>query len=378
MRLRHRTLFGSLIGSLAILLAMLPSRSPADNLDAHRIIQERINWWKTDPRGKPYFQEITPVPSVSPTGGKAHALCIGLNFVNPNAYEGWDGQLAGCIKDADAMVKIANDLKFDSVTRMIDGQATRREVFSYLERKKKELQSGDLLMISYSGHGSQAPDTNGDEGDDLDETWCLHDGQVLDDELGALWPEFATGVRILIISDSCHSGTVAKVLASVKKRQEFGENFLKKGKLSDSDELIRRAEKRKLDPFGNKEAKNVPHAFRMMPEEVMKKINTSEKHIAAFKEINDKYKRDRDASQQINATVLLISGCQDDQTSMDGSENGLFTGTLLAVWKDGSFSGNYRQFHEAIFARMPGGQKPNLFMFGKDTEGFSGGRPFQK
>jgi hypothetical protein len=54
------------------------------------------------------------------------------------------------------------------------------------------------------------PDLNGDEEDFTDETWCLFDGQIVDDELYSLYAKFAKGVRILIFSDSCHSGTVAK------------------------------------------------------------------------------------------------------------------------------------------------------------------------
>jgi metacaspase-1 len=379
MRLRLRTLFGLLMGSLALLVVLLPDRTAADNLDGQRIIQERINWWKTDPRGKQYYQEIAPATGVATGSGKAHALCIGLNFVDPNFYEGWDGQLAGCINDADAMVKIANDMKFDTVKRMVDGEAKMDAVLGYLHQKAKELQAGDLLLVTYSGHGGQAPDSNEDESDKYDETWCLFDGQVIDDELGALWPEFKSGVRIVVISDSCHSGTVTKVLAPIANRQDKGESSLKKSKVPERDVLLKRAEFRTNNPFGVKDPKNnLPHAFRMMPEKVMNTINAAPKHLAYFKQVNDRFKRDKDAPLQIDATVLLISGCQDDQTSQDGTDNGLFTANLLAVWKNGSFSGNYRQLYEAIRANMQGGQQPNLFMFGKDQEGLSSQKPFQK
>ena len=62
--------------------------------------------------------------------------------------------------------------------------------------------------------------------------------------------------------------------------------------------------------------------------------------------------------------MLLISGCQDEQLSSDGDKNGLFTGTLLGVWKNGQFVGNYRQLHADVHAEMPAEQQPNLFTFG--------------
>ena len=36
--------------------------------------------------------------------------------------------------------------------------------------------------------------------------------------------------------------------------------------------------------------------------------------------------------KKCKAAVILISGCQDNQTSMDGDENGAFTEQLLQVW----------------------------------------------
>ena len=51
-----------------------------------------------------------------------------------------------------------------------------------------------------------------EETDQLDETWVLYDRQLLDDELYDLWCRFAPGVRILMISDSCHSGTVSRAV----------------------------------------------------------------------------------------------------------------------------------------------------------------------
>ena len=68
-----------------------------------------------------------------------------------------------------------------------------------------------MFLLTYSGHGSQVPDKNGDETEDgYDETWVLYDRQLVDDELYALWSKFAAGVRIVVLSDSCHSGTAIR------------------------------------------------------------------------------------------------------------------------------------------------------------------------
>ena len=42
----------------------------------------------------------------------------------------------------------------------------------------------------------------------MDETWCLYDGMLVDDELVNLFGFFNKKVRVLMVSDSCHSGTL--------------------------------------------------------------------------------------------------------------------------------------------------------------------------
>lgn len=65
--------------------------------------------------------------------------------------------------------------------------------------------------MTYSGHGGQVPDANGDEPDGEDETWCLDDGQLIDDEIFYYLGCFAAKTRIITVSDSCHSGSVLRV-----------------------------------------------------------------------------------------------------------------------------------------------------------------------
>ena len=70
---------------------------------------------------------------------------------------------------------------------------------------------GDFFLCTYSGHGGQVRDKNHEEESDRsDETWVLYDRQLVDDELYALWATFKPGVRVVILSDSCHSGSVTK------------------------------------------------------------------------------------------------------------------------------------------------------------------------
>ena len=77
---------------------------------------------------------------------------------------------------------------------------------------------------------------------------------------------------------------------------------------------------------------------------------------------------------KVKAAVILISGCQDNQTSLDGDHNGAFTEQLLRVWDDGTSTGTYAKFHAAIKGRLPSTQSPNLFTLGPAAAFSSSGR----
>ncbi len=271
------------------------------------------------------------------------ALTIGLNSVDPEHYGGWSGELNACEADAEDMADIATSQKF-KVTTLLTKDATREQVTDNIQNAAKTLKSGDIFMLSYSGHGGQLPDLNNDEPDGQDETICLFDGELVDDELYALWGKFARGVRIIVFSDSCHSGTVTKEAY-----------FLGKVNIRSSN----------IDSAGVK--------YRFMPS------NVALRTYRANRDFYDKILKDeelRDSEDKVKASVLLISGCQDSQLSADGDFNGLFTSQLLKVWKHGLFKGNYKKFQKAIVKLMPPDQAPNYFLVGQKDPKFEKQKPF--
>ncbi len=199
-------------------------------------------------------------------------------------------------------------------------------------------------MLSYSGHGGQLPDLNRDEADAADETWCLYDGELVDDELYAQLGMFAKGVRILVFSDSCHSGTVTKLAYYSRIGNALNP--------SDNPQAIR---------------------FRVMPPDVA--LRVYRKNRAFYNKILEDPSL-KEAKDTVKASVLLMSGCMDNQLSSDGVANGLFTSQMLAVWKEGIFKGSYRRFYREIIKRMPPDQTPNYYRTDiRDTK-FEAQNPF--
>lgn len=278
---------------------------------------------------------------------QGYSLHIGLNAVDPKHYAGWSGPLNACEADAADLRKIALSRKFKTAV-LLTRKAKRGAVSGAIRKIGKAMKKGDLFVLSYSGHGGQLPDLNRDEPDRFDETWCLYDGELVDDELYALLSESPSGARVLVLSDSCHSGTVTRAVHYDRHRN----NARHYGGATDPGARI---------------------AYRSMPMGVA--LNTYRRNESFYKKILANKKLAK-AEDSVKASVLLISGCQDNQESLDGDFNGLFTGTLLQVWKDGRFKGNHRDLHREIVRMMPPDQTPNLFWAGQPDNNFLRQKPF--
>ena len=274
---------------------------------------------------------------------KGLALTIGLNSVDRKHYGGWSGELNACEADAEDMADIGKSKKF-KVKTLLTRAATRAKVIGEISRAARTLKAGDIFMLSYSGHGGQLPDLNSDEPDAQDETWCLYDGELVDDELYAQLGKFSSGVRVLVFSDSCHSGTVVKLAYYQGTTTARGSGPSLQG--------VR---------------------YRFMPPDVA--LRTYRANRVFYDKIL-KNIRLKGVEKAAKASVLLISGCQDNQLSSDGDFNGLFTAQLLRVWKNGVFKGDYRKFHASIVRRMPPDQTPNYFRVGRTDLKFEAQTPF--
>ena len=264
------------------------------------------------------------------------SLHVGVNVVDPDHYNGWSGPLKACENDARDMFALATSQGFDA-SMLLTADATRDAVKAGIADAASRLGPGDMCLVTYAGHGGQLKDMDGDEEDMKDETWCLYDGQLLDDELNILWAEFQSGVRLLLLSDSCHSGSVSK------------------GDISRPEPAMAAA-------IGTP---------RFMPRDAA---------VGAFRKNREFYANLQfslpDPRPEIRATVRLLSGCQDDQLSGEGEKNGLFTQALKKIWADGAFSGDYRALHKALRAELPDDQQPNHLVLGQPNPAYDSQKPF--
>ncbi len=153
--------------------------------------------------------------TVNSTNPTSYALIIGINdYVNLDSTQ----DLSYCVNDAngirDALVNNGWDEK--NITLLTDESGTqnasKQNILTSLSTIVENATANDLILVYYSGHGTQLPDDNGDETDGYDE--CIvpvdfdpndYSTLIRDDEIGEIFSASKTQKGVFIF-DSCNSG----------------------------------------------------------------------------------------------------------------------------------------------------------------------------
>ena len=133
------------------------------------------------------------------------AVCVGINN-----YPGIFNDLKGCVNDANDWTALLQGFGF-SVNTILDSKATISTVKAAMQGLIDSTNAGDVAVLTYFGHGTQVTDRSGDESDPYDEAICLYDGNLIDDELRLILNGIHPQAALVVISDSCFSGSVTRL-----------------------------------------------------------------------------------------------------------------------------------------------------------------------
>lgn len=238
---------------------------------------------------------------------KKKALCVGINdypFSQVN-------DLRGCVNDANDWATLLKDhFDFTDVKILLDKKANKANMLSGVKNLLAGAKSGDVLVFTNASHGTYRADEDGDE-PNYDEAICPHDTDsnlIIDDDLRELFANIPEGVRLTVISDSCHSGSVTRVMVPKSRRERRNRELAPNvwGGRMLSGEQMSAARKRKRQQKGEK-----------YPESGMKEI--------------------------------LLSGCKSNQTSADAHIAGGFHGAMsyyaIQTIRDADYKLTYAQLH---------------------------------
>ena len=218
--------------------------------------------------------DTTDQPSADTTNKKS-AVLIGVNYTNT------ENELYGCVNDAmnlKNLLKTKYNYKEEYIKTILNEEATRKTILQEITALVKEASKGDSLFLSYSGHGISADDRNGDEEDGKDELLVTSDNYgIFDDDLKQILDtHLQEGVKLFALFDNCHSGTI-------------------------------------LD----------------LPYQYLKKTDEDDK-----KDKGDNTVIIHSKTTETNGDVVCISGCRDDQVSMDAYINFEYTGAMTRSFID--------------------------------------------
>ncbi len=234
------------------------------------------------------------------------------------------------------MAELAGQAGYHRMLVLRGPAATRYAVHEALAGAAGLLERGDTLFVSFSGHGGQEKDRDLDERHGSDESWCLYDGELLDDKLAGYWRLFDPGVRIVVVSESCYSGGVGRTDHGLAA-------YAAAPHAPDVPRVMRGGRSRSRGPEADLAgvANPVASCIAEPPADCC----------------------------EIRASVLLLAASTEQQPAQDG----LFTRCLLDVWQAGAFRGSYCDLYEKVKSRVmfdAPGQEPQILMLGSPDPGF--------
>jgi hypothetical protein len=229
------------------------------------------------------------------------------------------------------MAELSLQAGYRAIDVLCGPEATREAVGALLTDAAGALRPGHTLFVSFSGHGSRIPDDNGDELDGLDETWCLHDGELVDDRLVEYWRLLAPGTRAVVVADCCFAGGTVRESERPMAWSGARAPGMWDGAvyLSGRGGGVRGVTQTKVPPGP----------------------------------------RPPDHDDGIRGSVLLLAATGEAQLATEG----VYVRHLLEVWEGGAFRGSFYELHQKVSDRVrreTHGQDPQILMLGAPDPGF--------
>jgi metacaspase-1 len=269
---------------------------------------------------------------------KGYSLHIGINRANDTHYKS-HLKLKWCVNDAEAMFQMATDSGY-TPAKMLNEDATTGKFLAFVNEKADMLESGDIFLITFSGHGALCVDTNMDEQDHMDEAWVFYDRMLLDDEAHICWAKFKPGVRVVIVSDCCYSGALLDHEVCNPATHKHADNRSRFVSVNEASRVIHDNQECYLE------------VLRALPD--IKPL-------------------------QIQASVLQLMACRKNELALeyDFYMHGIFTYTLLEVWKNCHFT-NYHNFLLVVAATIRRStQHPDIMTLGMGSLLYQYQKPFE-
>jgi metacaspase-1 len=233
--------------------------------------------------------------------------------------------------DARLFFDLALERGFVAPALLESQQATRAAVRAHLVEMAALCESGDLFLLTFSGHGGQTRLPSGEVG-----TWQLYDGTLNEEQLRADLAQFRRGVRVLIVSDNCGGG-------------------IPRGPQSPGGSE-RNEERSDAECSGAERTDAARSGAGRSSAAWLEDAPLSRPAIEGF----------------LKASVLVLAACEQGKYADGAGLPGHFT---AAIKRTLNCSGTYDAFHQALCHEMPSYQKPDYYRLGASDPTFEAQQP---
>jgi hypothetical protein len=171
------------------------------------------------------FGLLLLVPSGSAWAQRIHSLVVGIDaYTGPGV-----SALLGAVNDARRIEGVLRPLSAEFVL-LLDAAATRPAMLDGWNRILNAAAPGDVLIWTFAGHGTQVEEARpGTEADRRDEVLMAVDFDprtpegrsrvIRDDEIEEMLAEAGRRqLRVVLVMDACHSGTLTRTLGRLGTR----------------------------------------------------------------------------------------------------------------------------------------------------------------
>jgi len=249
-------------------------------------------------------------------------------LIGVNRYRMPGADLRGCVNDVKNMKSLLTStygFKSADINVLTDFAATKTAIETAIRSLIRGARSGDVVLVHFSGHGSNVPDNDGDEADKRDEILCPSDldwkKPLRDDWLRSTFDSLRSNVSLTVITDCCHSGTITRALQP---------------------------------PDAPMMERYLPSPWDLVAEESGRALRG--KTRATVRKSSRTARKNKDVVAVAEMPEILITGCRDKQTAADawikGSYNGALTYYLVEVLNQARGELTNRQLHERVAAKL--------------------------
>lgn len=177
-----------------------------------------------------------PLPNIK-INRKSQCLLVGINYFKTK------NELFGCINDVQTLRIKMNLSGFKNIVTLTDDKnpkPTRKIILDNFTNLLRRSQPGELIVFTYSGHGSNIRDRNKDETDNMDEYILPSDlNPIIDDEFKTIIQQnLKKNVTLFALFDCCFSGTILDLKYQYMDSMNYDKDIINNRVLDTSGDVI--------------------------------------------------------------------------------------------------------------------------------------------